>query len=175
MVNFKAQGMTLISDMAINKAAAKSISLKQLAEIYDSRSANYAKVLLLVIIPFTAIALKLLFFRKRRYYFDHLILATEASSVTLYLIFFILPFILFINGQVFRILNLKDAVRSGDLVTMNVIALFLLIWSTAAFIKFYKLSFLHAFLKGILFLFLHYIVIYIIYRLILFLIVLLFI
>ncbi len=175
MINFESQGLTMITGLVEQKAASHNLTLEELATRYNARSAGFAKILLLVILPLSGIALKLLFFRKRKYFFDHLILATEASCITLYLIFFIIPLIYYVFRALFGFSDQTNSAITGDLVTMTASALYLVTWSVVAFKRFYHISFMHALLKGVLFLLLHFIVVYVFYKVILFLTILIFI
>lgn len=169
------QGMHFIISLAEQKAAAKHISIKELGESYDHMSPKFAKILLLILLPLTGLVLKLLFRRKRAWYFDHLVLATEVNSFYLYFTFFILPAFLFIPALIAKIFNSGQAVFFTDIITMPVYLVTLFSWCAVAFKTFYKIKTGQALLKALLFLLLHAIIIFIIYRVILFLIVLLFI
>jgi hypothetical protein len=169
MINFNAQGLNFISGLVEYKLGSHGIPIEELARRYDARSSSFAKVLLLVILPLTALALKLLFFRKKKYFFDHLVLATEASSITLYLIFFLLPLVLFLVRFLFGLSGHTSQAITGDAITMSATALFLIVWSVLAFKRFYNLTYIHASLKGVLFLLLHFFIIYFLYKVILFL------
>jgi len=175
ITNFDHQYMHFISSLAEQKAAAKQISMAQLGEKYDHLSPKFAKVLLLILLPLTGLALQLLFRKKRGYYFDHLVLATEANNMYLYFTFFIMPLLLYIPAFFARIFNFSSVRIFTDTITIPLYLIVLLVWSAVAFKTFYKIKTSRALLKGLLFLLLHSIILYIIYRVILFLIVLLFI
>ena len=175
MINIKAQGLTFIADLVNYKLDSNNIVLEELARRYNAKSPAFAKILLLLIPPLTAVALKLLFFKRRKYFFDHLILATEASCITLYLIFFIMPLIFYVTGLLFGLSENTRLTLSGDTVTITASAVYLIIWSIVAFKRFYSIKFMQALLKGVLFLLLHFFIIYVLYKLILFLTILIFI
>ncbi|MBV9960753.1 MAG: DUF3667 domain-containing protein [Parafilimonas sp.] len=61
---------------------------------YDHLSEKTSKILLLVIIPLTALALYAVSFYKRRYFFDHLVMATELNSFFVMFDFLITPLII---------------------------------------------------------------------------------
>ena len=160
----------VIQEWAEQKANAEYITLEQLAEKFDHLSPKFAKVLLLVLIPFSALALALLFKRKRKYYFDHLMLSAEINSVFLFLVFLILPaFLLAISRLLGFNLDYGDTVFF--LTLHGVLVLLILVLS---FRRFYQVKWLHAFLKALLFIAL-YMLILLVYRLIVFSIVMLFI
>ncbi len=173
IINFKTTWMHFMMDIINHKAAAKHISLDTLAEIYDHKSAAFAKVLLLIFLPLSGLALNILFRKKRKYFFDYLVLATESSNVMLYIFCFVLPLAMLILTFVANLFNVTA--NTGDLFALPIFAVFIVYWTIVAFKKFFALSFWQAILKGILFLILQNVVIFIIYRLVLFLTVLAFI
>jgi uncharacterized protein DUF3667 len=160
----------LIQKWAVHKASVEQITLAQLAEKFDHLSPKFSKVLLLVLIPLSALALSLLFTRKKKYFFDHMMLAAEINSVILFLVFLILP-VLFIGISKILPINLEY----GDNVlflTLHGILVLLILFSS--FKRFYHVKFLNALLKAFLFIILYMLVLHI-YRLIVFSIVMLFI
>lgn len=175
MINVQAQGFTFISQLVDHKLSSHNITIEELASRYNAKSPAFAKILLLIIPPLTAIALKLLFFRRKKYFFDHLILGIEASCITLYLVFFVMPFIFYVSKILFGMSDAAGSFISGDSVTISASALYLIIWSIVSFKRFYEIKFMHALLKGVLFLLLHFFIIYVLYKLILFLTILIFI
>lgn len=175
MQNIQAQGMTFFVDLVHSKAEFRRITLNELGERYDHKSPAIAKLMLLIVLPLTGIILKLMFYRRKKYFLDHLILATEASSVMLYLNFFVLPLVFAIPLYLLKKLGVETFSNLGDNFSMPVYSTFLIFWATVAFKRFYRVSTSTSILKGILFLLAQSVVIFIIYRLILFLTVLLFI
>lgn len=156
------------------KAKSKSITIDELSHKYDAKSPKFAKILMLVILPLSGLALALLFFKRKDYFFDHFIAATELNTFYLYFTFFVIPIIfLTINGVV--TLMGGKALTIGDLVT---IPLYLIVFGTVcavAFKRFYAIGWGHAIMKSALFLGLHFIIVYTLYRIILLFAVLLFI
>jgi len=73
------------------KLANNTYSVEQLAERYDQASPKFAKLLILLYLPFTAFALQWLFFRRKKYYFDHFIMATEMNSFYILVGYLIVP------------------------------------------------------------------------------------
>ena len=173
--NLEAQRMTFILDLVHNKAEAGQLGMEALGELYDHKSPAIAKLMLLIVLPLTGVILKLMFFRRKKYFLDHVILATEASSVMLYLNFFLLPLLFAVPLFLLKKMGVHTFSNLGDNLSMPIYGSFLVFWATIAFKKFYRVSTLTAILKGILFLLAQSVVIFIIYRLILFLTVLLFI
>lgn len=65
---------------ALDKMESEGITETELAARYDAKSSKVAKVMLLILIPLSALVLYGLNFRKRKYFFDHYMLSTEALS-----------------------------------------------------------------------------------------------
>jgi hypothetical protein len=159
-----------VQTLAEHKAVARQISLEQLAEKFNNLSPKFSKVLLLVLIPLTGLVLALLFRRKKKYFFDHLMLAAEINSIFLFLVYFILP-VLFKGISSLFSLNFDY----GDTVVfLSLHALLVILILVIAFRRFYQVKLLHALLKSILFIILYMLALHI-YRLIVFSIVMLFI
>ncbi|MFT3909683.1 MAG: DUF3667 domain-containing protein [Ferruginibacter sp.] len=175
LINFHAQKMDFMTDLANHKAMLKHISLDEVAHKYDHKSPSFAKILLLIILPLTGLALKIIFPKRDRYFFDYMILGTEASCVVLYLNFLLLPVVALIVGYSLEFVGFKSFGNVGDLFLMPVSAFIIIFWAVKAFKNFFGISYARAFGKGLLFLFLQSVIIFIIYRLILFLTVLAFI
>ncbi len=175
LINLEAQKINFIAELANYKAVAKHISMTELAQRYDHKSPAFAKILLLIILPLTGLVLKMLFPKKSKYFFDYLILGTEASSVVLYLNFLILPLIALVVGSLLTLLGFHSFSSAGDLLMIPVSFFVIVFWAIKAFRTFFGISYGRAFGKGLLFLFFQSVVIFIIYRLILFVTVLLFI
>jgi hypothetical protein len=74
---------------ARQKLKATGMTAEQLAEKFDARSPKFAKVLLLLLIPLSALALFILYYKQRPYFYDHFILATEMTAMYV-LVFFVL-------------------------------------------------------------------------------------
>ncbi len=78
------------------KMKSKNIDYNQLAIIYDSKSSSISKIGLFLMIPLAASILLLLFYRKHFYFFDHMIISLELSSIYIGLHYLIIPFISFV-------------------------------------------------------------------------------
>jgi hypothetical protein len=158
----------LLQNWAVHKAQVEHIGLKEVAERFNHLSPKFSKVLLILLIPLSALNLKLLFMRKGIYYFDHLMLAAEFNSFYIFLTFFILPVLL---AGIFNLLNIRSDIGDSALLisTQGGIVLVVL---TVALKRFYQTPLLSALLKAILFIVLYVVVIYV-YRLILFAVIML--
>jgi hypothetical protein len=170
IANNNSMHLYFVQTLAEHKAVARQISLEQLAEKFNNLSPKFSKVLLLVLIPLTGLVLALLFRRKKKYFFDHLMLAAEINSIFLFLVYFILP-VLFKGISSLFSLNFDY----GDTVVfLSLHALLVILILVIAFRRFYQVKLLHALLKSILFIILYMLALHI-YRLIVFSIVMLFI
>jgi Protein of unknown function (DUF3667) len=159
-----------IQNWAEHKAAAKHMTLEQLAEKFDHVSPKFSKVLLIVLIPLTALILALLFRRKNLYYFDHLMMAAEFNSFYLYFNFLILPSLILLFAKITRF-NLD---YGESIFTFSLLGAIILIVIALGFRRFYQVRFVTGLLKGILFMIMFILMIHI-YRIILYSVVMLFI
>lgn len=75
------------------KIERKKISETQLTEKFEMKSEKTSKFLLFTTIPFMAVVSYVLAFRRRKYFFDHFIYATEIVSAFILFGFILLPLI----------------------------------------------------------------------------------
>jgi len=170
---YRTMGIMFPEKWVLAKMAAQHLSEKQFVDLFEAKSEKISKLLLLIIIPLTGLFLKLLFYKRKKFYFDHFNLSGEINSFNLYLNFLIVPVILNILFWITSYWGGPD-VDYGDNVYISVILALLFLWYlTVAFKRLYEVRTLHAFLKSLLFLIGHSIIVYFIYRLILFCIVML--
>ncbi|MEO7522549.1 MAG: DUF3667 domain-containing protein [Ferruginibacter sp.] len=139
MVNAKYSWMGFIADIANQKAIASHISMQELAEKYDHKSPGFAKILLLIFLPLTGLVLKLLFPKKRKYFFDYLVLSTESGNIMLYVFFFILPLAMFIISFVLGLFHIEA--NTGDMVALPIYTIFVVWWAVKALMMFFDLSY----------------------------------
>ncbi|RYY70920.1 MAG: DUF3667 domain-containing protein [Chitinophagaceae bacterium] len=108
---------------------------------YAITSEKTSKLLLFILIPVSAIALFVLFFIRRKYFFDHLIMATEICCFYIIFCFFVMPLFTrlsyWISPVWSRIYITEDSIGYSS---MAVLAIFCII----AFRKFYKIHWLLA-------------------------------
>lgn len=70
----------------------------KLMQAYDAKSAKIAKPMLFIMIPSVGLLLWGMFFKRRTYYFDHLIYATEFNALFIAINFLLLPLLMTIVG-----------------------------------------------------------------------------
>jgi hypothetical protein len=143
----------------------KSAPLHELEEKFNKKSEKISKLLLLILVPLTAMAIWLLSIRKRKYFFDHLVLATEINSFYLLFSFFILPFL-------FILCNKLIPGLLGEFLTDTAIGIFsytiVAAFAARAFRRFFKDSWWWAILKSMLLMLAHFYIVQVIYKFILF-------
>lgn len=171
---FKSIGINVVENAAINKAAHEHVTLDALAEHYNAKSAKFAKLLLFLVLPVSALALMLLFRKKKKYYFDHFILATELNTFFLYVCFILIPLIMIVIGKLAYWIGGFN-MTWGDYILGPIMILLLLFAFTVAFRRFYEIKPRAAIFKALVFLLLHSFIVFILYRFVLYFIILAFI
>ncbi len=164
----------IIKPLIEKKLENKKISFGQLAEKYDHTSPKFAKILLLILIPLSGLAIGMLFFKHKKHFFDHLVLSAELNTFFLYFGFLLAPLVYFTAGQILkRVFAFNLLYNDFFMTALHFIALGLA--SAIAFRRFYAEKWWLTIVKVILFLILHAFIFIFIYRLVLALTVLLFI
>lgn len=171
---FSSLRINMVREMAITKAEKNNITLEELSERYDAKSPKVSKIMLLLLLPFTAFLLWMLFFRKRAYLFDHLMLGTEMNTVFLYMVFLFIPLLLRLGGQIWHLITGGDF-DYGDTVIVPLQFVILSIYWSRAFRTFYGTGRWETVWKTFVFFVLHGLLVYIVYRLLLFVVVMMFI
>lgn len=145
------------------KAGAKRLDEASLAEKFHQISGKTSKVLLLLLIPFSALAIALLHYRQKKYVFDHFILATEFNAFYLLVIFLLLPLLLL---SLFRMLHIAD--HNIDIYVQPVLVGLLWIYTMLLFRRFYGERWLPAIVRSLAFCFIFGWLILPLYRFIIF-------
>ncbi|RYY62891.1 MAG: DUF3667 domain-containing protein [Chitinophagaceae bacterium] len=170
----RSNGMGWVQQAAEVKAATRGISMEQLAERYDHKSPKFAKIMLFLLLPMAAFLLKILFYKKRRYYFDHFILGTELVTHFILVAFLIIPLSLYLVAVVIQFTTGKIFDYSDSLMGPLIILALIPSW-TIALKRFYQEKTGWAILKTVLFLVAFTLLcLFIIYRLIIYFTILLF-
>lgn len=151
-----------ITEQIADKTQLLGVSESELAKRFDEKSEKASKILLLLLLPLTAMALFVLFPNKRRRpFYDHFILATEINSLILLSVFLILPIVYLAILSLFPLPKIDDAI-------LPFIAVLLLMYFTITFRKFYQSRWVISVVKSGLFLLLYYVISQVIYKFILF-------
>jgi hypothetical protein len=177
----KSEQYGYIAELMIEQKMHKlQLTEQQLSEKFAQKSGKFAKILLLVIIPLSALGLQALFYKRKRFFFDHATLSAELNTFYLYFTFFILPLAFTVLVLLLKLISLTGMFDLGpvgltDNITMPLYMTIFGIWCSVALRRFYREKKGWVILKTILFLALHWIIVYTIYKFILLCIVLLFI
>lgn len=171
---FSALHVYVVEDVAVKKAEKKNITTEELANRYDAKSPKVSKIMLLLLLPFSGLLLWLLFFRKREYLFDHLIMGTEINTVFLYMVFLFIPLLLLLGGKIWYLISGSDF-HYGDPVIVPLQIVILSAYWSISFRNFYGTGVWETIWKTFVFFVLHGLLVYVVYRLLLFLVVMMFI
>lgn len=164
----------IVKDMSVRKADKLGITLQELGERYDAKSPKVSKIMLLLLLPFSGLLLWLLFFRKRTYLFDHLIMGTEMNTVFLYMVFLVIPLLLRLGGSIWYWTTGGDF-DYGDPVIVPLQFVILSVYWSLSFRRFYGTGRWETAWKTAVFFILHAALVYVVYRLLLFFVVMMFI
>jgi hypothetical protein len=168
---YRTMGIMWPQKWALAKIASQHLTEMQFVDMFEAKSAKISKLLLLIIIPLTGFWLKLLFYRKQKFFFDHFTLSAEINTFNLYLNFLLLP--VFMNLMYLISWGNLDLDFGDNILISSILAIIMIWYITVALQRFYTVKTLHAFLKSLLFLAGHIIIAFFIYRIILFTIVML--
>jgi len=158
--NNDALGLNFQERWATVKTDQKDISINELAEKFDHISPKVAKVCLIVLVPLTALALSLVFRKRKRFFYDHFIFSAEYLSFFVLYIFFLLP-------MLFKLLNVFiDVGDIGDCNLFFVTLTLLGVWYVAAagIKRFYGITFVKAILLSLVFLLMLAFIAFFLYR-----------
>jgi hypothetical protein len=158
--------------IADKKMEKQNISIDELSAKYDAKSQKFAKPFLLLILPLTGLVLFFLFYKSRKFFFDHFVLGIELSSTIFAIMFLLFPLLKLISTAIYH----ASEVLFEDGGIFNFVAFgILLIMLLLAVKRFYGQNWLWSFFKAITFLLLFAIVVInVIYNFILFVVVNLF-
>lgn len=151
--------------LARKKMAAHGISLNELGALYDARSATYAKIMLLLIIPITAFVLRLINYKRKKFFFDHFIIATELLSMYLLVLFLLLPHFLLAAAT---ILPMVKAFKPESMAVSVSVLLWMFVYTALTLRRFYELTLIKAIIRTLLFLTIFVSVIMYVYKALLF-------
>ncbi len=130
------------------KLSSKQIDFTALQKLYDTKSPAISKITLFTFIPLSALIFYMLFWYKKKVFFDHFILATEVSSFFIFLNFLLLPFIAFLTSIFLPQLN---SIYNDDSWIWIFTSLIFLANVIIAFRKFYNCKWYIACIWGVLY------------------------
>jgi len=167
--NSSAVGIHFETQWASAKTSGGHLTMAELAAHFDHLSPKVAKVLLIILIPLTALILALFFRKKKHYFFDHFILASEYLSFFVFFVFFLLPVLFKLTNLVANVGGVGD--DNLPFVVLQVLGCW---WVAAAAMKrFYRVGIWKAVLLGMLFLLMFLLIVFYLYRFIIFAVVML--
>lgn len=161
----------LVLPVAKTKLKNSSITETQLGEQYNKLSAKVSKIFLLALIPLSAVCLYAMYYRKRRFFFDHFIMATEFTSLMVIGVFLLLPLLVTAGEWIYS--PISGFFVDNNLLPFLFIHILLLVFLYIAFRRFYQQSWIWTLLKAIIFLLVFDFGIMYIYHCLLFLVVML--
>lgn len=141
----------------------------QVTEAFHKQSTKVSKFLLLVLLPLTALFFWSLTYKKRSYFFDQMVFATEINSVYLIWGFLLLPLLLTLFQAVYQAIagQIFQFTDTGIGIVMYALLLLYVVLATR---RFYELKNWQAVLVAMLFYVAHNIIVQFIYKFILFVI-----
>lgn len=152
------------------KMEKQHITWPEVSRKYDAVSPKVAKIMLLILLPVTGCILWLLFFRRRGYMFDHLILGTEMNTLFVYVVFLLMPLSLEVITWLWHKIT-GNEIHYGDSIMAPIQIVVLGIAWAISLRRFYQIGRWESVWKTVIFFFLHAVFVYVIYRLILFFVV----
>ncbi len=145
----------------------KSISYEQFAEKYQAKQEKNSKLLLLILLPITALITWAFTFDKRKLYYDQVVFATELNSFYLFWGFLILPLLVYFMLDLYQTITGSQA-NISELTIGIVMAIPIIFYLAIAAKKFYKISWLRSILTTLIIIFIHQLMIQVVYKFILF-------
>jgi len=164
--NFK--GNSVYGSMATvtieKKLANTKLTEEDLAIEYGQKSKSLSKVLLFVFIISSTAFLYFLYFKQRKWLFDHVILATEINTIFILLVFILFPVLLRLIGALFQI---KEDLISDEIFSIISFMAFFT-YNSFAFKLVFDESTFRTILKSLVFTILHSLFFVFVYRFIVF-------
>lgn len=147
-----------------NKMSKSTISEADLAIEYGQKSKGLSKILLFIFIISSTIFLYFLYYKQRKWLFDHVILATEINTIFILLIFILFPLLIILIGTIFQF-N-EDVISDEIFALISFITFF--IYNSIAFKSIFNESKLRTGVKSLAFTILHTLFFVFAYRFIVF-------
>lgn len=145
-----------------------NITKAQFEQKFAAKSEKTSKFLLFIIIPLSAIPLYLFGWKKRRYFFDHLLLATEINCFYLIYAFFLLPIFISLLALIQQVLHVHFMGWANENILGIIISAGMALFIASAFKRFYGFKWWVRILAIAVFIIAHYFIVYAFYKFILF-------
>lgn len=155
-----------------NKMKNTSMTYEEIREKYDAKSPKISKLFLLVLLPMVALVLYVLFFKQRRFYFDHFIYATEFGSLWIIIQFLLMPLVMTFVAWIYP--GSAAFFEDDNVWLFSILGMILLLMVSSAFKRFYMQNWVWSVIKAFIFLLVFQLFILYIYHSLLFLTVMLF-
>lgn len=104
-----------------HKLQKEQISYETLETKYNQRTSVLSKTLIFLLIPIFALLFYALFFKKRRYFVEHVVVATHFWSFNLILLGVILPLVSLLLIRLFKVLNISAVYVTNDGIASGVL------------------------------------------------------
>lgn len=145
----------------------KNLTEQQVSDLFQKKSEKISKTFLVLIIPFTALAIWAISFKRRKYFFDQLVFSTEINSMYLLWGFLILPLLLMVVEIVSKQLSgTYPQFTDGNTGLMVAIPIFIFV--VIASKRFYSYPIWRAILFALFFMIAHMFIVHYLYKFILF-------
>lgn len=143
------------------------MTMQTLSDKFHTKGEKASKFLLITIIPFTAFVFYGIAFFKRRYFFDHMVFASEINSFYLLWGFLILPVLMKVANYLSYNITGYYLPFFDDVIGV-IIYLGMFIYLGSAVKRFYKFKWWQTLLFVVIFYFSHTFIVYILYKFLLF-------
>ncbi len=140
---------------------------KSLEQQFATKSEKLSKILLVFIIPLSALVLWAISLFKRKFFFDQMVLSSEINSFFLLINFFILPLIIITIVLVGRLFHASSDWLTDDMYTFTGQAI-TAVYTAQACKRFYHFGLLRRIITATVFIYLHSFIVYTLYKFILF-------
>ena len=104
-----------------HKLQKEQISYETLESKYNARTSVLSKTLIFLLIPIFALLFYAMFFKKRRYFVEHVVVATHFWSFNLILLGVILPLVSILLIRLSKMLNVSAAYVTNDGIASSVL------------------------------------------------------
>jgi len=116
------------------------ISYEALEAKYNQRTSVLSKTLIFLLIPIFAVLFYLLFFKKRKYFLEHVVVATHFWSFNLILLGVILPTTTVVLARLLKMLDVSAMYAVNDNITSIALQLCIAVYLFAMLRRFYAAS-----------------------------------